>query len=300
MSSTVLGPPVGYVDLLNEETKEYIKKNAGKFQKSPLRPSASGKCARELYYELMEFSGKASYPKELMGPDVHRLLNLGHSVEYHVIKQFELLKSLFEIRYKQQVLSFQYLKAENNPGLSQWLEGSLDLVFWSEKYKCVADVKSKKDRSYGRMTAWEKMSGQLEHMESIEKIGDNSYWADNLEAFLLELNDPFFEANFKQLNLYACSDFLRERGIDHGAILQYNKNTSQLREVRFRPSLELYRKTIQKFQDVLTAVDTGNPELAPQEYAKGTFKCNYCAYKAQCWGTAEEKTQKAMKKVGKT
>lgn len=280
----LLGPSRGYVDMLDEATTRYLKKDT--YNKTPIRPSAAGKCARELYFELMEFSGRAQYPKELKSPEVHRLLNLGHSVEYHVIKQFELLKDLFEIRYKQQVLSFTHYKAERDPKLTQWLEGSLDLVFWSDKYKCVADVKSKKDSTYGRKRGWESTAEKLEGMASVVPIDGSgqSFYVDDLAAFLDELKDPFFAANFLQLNLYANSQFLLERGINHGAILQYNKNTSEMREVRFKPSRELYEKNLTKFGNVIKAVDLGQPELAPKEHEFGSMKCRYCPFSKQCWG----------------
>lgn len=286
---TILGPPTGYVDLLDAVTTANLQKqqDEGKgFQKTPLRPSASGACSRELMYQLEEFHGLANYPKELITPETSRLFSLGHSVEWNVIKQFEQLRDVFDIRYKQQSLSFAYLEAKNNPKMSQWLEGSLDMVFWSEKWKCVADVKSKKDKfhSYYK-TDWDATTAKLSAMKSVAAIGDSScaFWVENLEEFLVELNNPFFEANFVQLNMYANSSFLKERGVNHGAIIQYSKNDSRLREIRFRPSASLYEKTIEKFRNVLKAVDEKKPELAPRDYALGSIKCAFCSYKSECW-----------------
>lgn len=280
-NSKLLGPEVGYIDLLDAAT---IENSAKEFKgKSPLRPSAAGYCPRELYHGLQEFHGLAKYPKEARAPNVSRLLNLGHSIEWHVIKEFQALRDIFELKYKQQSLSFAKLVATQHPEWTQWLEGSLDLVLWSSKYKCVADVKSKKDAQYGRESTWDKTSKQLSSMRSVEKITAQAFWVNDLIPFLDELNDPFFAANFKQLNLYAGSEFLRERGVDHAAIIQYNKNTSMQREVRFRPCRVQYDKTIKMFQDVLTAVDTNNPDLAPKEHRLGSFKCKFCPYKKECW-----------------
>lgn len=282
---SVLGPEVGYIDLLNHETTELLKREEeGKSKYTPIRPSASGKCTRELYYQLMEYHGYAKYPKELKKPDTHRLLNLGHSIEYHLVKQFELLADFFAIRYKQQVLSFKYFKAKN-PKHSQWLEGSLDLVFWSEKYKCVADVKSKGGGwdFKARKSRWDSTSDKLQAMSTVKPLSDNAYWVENLEDFLDELDDPFFAANFTQLNMYANSEFLKERGIDHGAIIQYHKQDSKLREVRFKPSKALYEKTLKKFGKVIEAVDTGNEALATRDYAADSFKCRYCDFRKTCW-----------------
>jgi hypothetical protein len=293
--SKILGPSVGYVDLLNHATTEMLKKEKadGKdFQKSPIRPSAAGACTRELFYQLMQYSGRAKYQTEIHEPETHRLLNLGHSIESHIVRQFELLSEFFEIRYKQQVLSFSYLEAKNDKKLSQWLEGSLDLVFWSEKFKCVADIKSKKDKfSSFHRTNWDEMTGKLSNMKSVEIIEgldpskpNVAFWVENLDDFLKELNDPFFEANFLQLNLYANSDFLKERGVNHGAIIQYCKNDSRLREIRFKPSKALYDKTVKKFQNVITAVDEGKPEIATKDYVLGSIKCAFCKFSSECWG----------------
>jgi hypothetical protein len=195
----ILGPQVGYVDLLNHQTTELLKREAanGGYNKTPIRPSAAGKCTRELFYELMEFHGQAKYEKELKTPSVHRLLNLGHSIEWHVVKQFELLKEFFEIRYKQQVLSFKYLEAKSHPEYSQWLEGSLDLVFWSDRFKCVADVKSKGGGwdFKARKSKWDSTTDQLVNMSTVQVIHQDdtgngkfappqSFWVEDLEAFI--------------------------------------------------------------------------------------------------------------------
>ncbi len=282
----ILGPQVGYIDLLDAATKAKIEKEdkeGGGFQKTPIRPSSAGNCSRELYYQLMEFHKRAKYEKELINPETHRLFALGHSVEYSLLRQFELLSKVFELKYKQQVLSFKYLEAKNDPKLSQWLEGSLDVVLWSDKYKCVADVKSKKDGFFGPFkTRWQESSEHLHKMKSVKSISEHSFWVEDLPAFLIELDDPFFAANFMQVNLYANAEFLIERGVNHGAIIQYNKNTSQLKEVRFKPSRALYEQTVAKMGNVIQAVDTDNIKLAPQDHPLGSMKCAYCKYASTC------------------
>jgi hypothetical protein len=286
--SNILGPPKGYITLLDEATTAKLtadNKSGAEYQKTPLRPSAAGKCTRELYYELMQFHKLAKYETEVRPPNVHRLLSLGHSIEWSLLKQFDLLKNMFEVRYKQQVLSFAHLKAKNKPELSQWLEGSLDLVLFSEKYKCVADVKSKGDGYdfQARKPKWAAMGEKLASMRCVETISPDAFWVEDLETFLADLKDPFFEANFLQLNMYANSDFLMERGIDHGAIIQYRKNDSALREVRFKPSRPLFEQTIAKFQKALDAVDQDDDELASRDYSPESFKCRYCAFHEVCW-----------------
>lgn len=293
----MIGPDKGYVDILNHLTVERLKelRETGKdVSKTPLRPSAAGSCERELAYNLMEFHKLAKYDKPLNTADGHRIFSLGHSIEYNLIKEFrDIMGDFFQIKYQQQSLSWGKLTAHKNPSMTQFLEGSLDLVLWSDKFKCIADVKSKKDKySSWRNSSWDEYADKLSKMRSVKQISENSYYADDLDAFITELHDPFFAANFLQLNLYANSDFIIERGIDHGAIFQYNKNTSQLREVRFRPSPTLAKYVIDKMQAALNAVDNGNPELAVKEFQLGSIKCAFCSYTKMCW--SEEDPKKAF------
>jgi hypothetical protein len=286
--SEIPGPPVGYVDLLNFGTEESIKKEAEKGRMySPIRPSSSGKCTRELSYELMEYSKQASYEKPLITPETQRIFSLGHSVEWNIIKQLEQnAGEFFRVRYKQQGLSFFRIEATNRPEMSQWVEGSIDACFFSNEWKAVVDFKSKKDKfSSWYSTNWDETTAKLKGMKSVRMLGDSgtSFWVDDLEAFLEELDDPFFAANFLQLNLYANAQFLKERGIDHAAIIQINKNDCRLREVRFRPSEAVYLRIREKFEAAMAAADAGNPELAPRDYTLGTVKCAFCDFKKECW-----------------
>jgi hypothetical protein len=285
----VLGPPnTGYTDLLNHLTEEHLKEQraTGKDRsKTPLRPSAAGQCTRELAYALMEHHGFANYEKKINSAEGHRIFSLGHAVEYDIIKHMrELMKGYFEIKYTQQSLSFARLEAKNNPKLSQWLEGSTDLVLWSEKHKCIADIKSKKVKySSYRDDNWTEFSDKLRRLPSVHVLSDTAFWVEDLPQFLLEVNDPFLAANFLQLNLYAMNPFIVERGIDHASIIQYDKNSSRLREIRFKPSKELYDYIILKMQTALNAVDEEKPELAPRDFQLGSIKCAFCDFAKECW-----------------
>ncbi len=62
-----------------------------------------------------------------------------------------------------------------------------------------------------------------------------------------------------------------------------------MREVRFRPSLELYNNVRQKFQTALNAVAGGDPEKAPRDFTLGSSKCAFCPYSKQCWQTDSKK-----------
>lgn len=292
MSTKILGPEMGYIDILNHATNDHIKnqRECGKdTEKTPIRPSSSGKCTRELAYELMEHKGFARYEKESHTAEIQRVFGLGHSVEYHVIREIDtMLKEYFTTRYKQQVLSFKYLTSEIDPSLNQWLEGSLDLVLWSDKYKCIVDVKSKKAKySSYRASDWEEYSEKLNNLPSVTTISDSSFYVEDLELFIKDIKDPFLAMNFYQLNLYACNPFIIERGIDHAAIIQYNKNTSELREIRFKPSLKLYNEIIHKFQNVIEVVATKEPERASKDHSLGSMKCAFCSFNKMCWSDAD-------------
>jgi hypothetical protein len=276
----ILGPEVGYVDILNHETEVFINSENNGQKYYPLRPSASGNCTRELAYALAEYQGLVKYEKKPQTSETHRLLSLGSSIEWHLLRQIEEKAKLIKVKYKQQVVEFYRLEGANAP----LIEGSLDAVFFTQDFKAVVDFKSKKDKFHQfARSDWDATTEKLQRMASVKTISSTSFWVEDLEAFLDELNDPYFAANFLQLNGYACTEFLKTRGIDHGAILQYNKNDSRLREVRFKPSDKLYEKIKHKFQVAFDAVAAGNPELAPKDFNLGSTKCAFCPYSQQCW-----------------
>ncbi len=282
----LLGPDVGYTDLLNHETMDLMEEQAeATSDYHPIRPSSSGNCTRELTYQLMEYTGQAKFSKKVDSAESHRLLNLGGFIETHLIKMFDKFLKVFKIRYKQQMVEFYRLTSKTDSALSHIVEGSIDLCFWSPKYKCVIDVKSKKDKfSVAYSSQWDETSAKLAGMQSCVRISETAFWVEDLEKFVEELRDPFFVSNFLQLNGYACTEFLKSRGVDHAAIVQYNKNDSRVREIRFKPSVALFEKVKQKFQTVLDAVGAKDIELAPRDYALGSIKCAFCPYSKQCWG----------------
>ena len=156
-------------------------------------------------------------------------------------------------------------------------------MFNNGQHKILADVKSKKDKfSSTHKSKWDEDDAKYSSMKSLRILGKSSYYADDLEAFLEELNDDFFAANFLQLNLYCNSSFARERSISTGAILQYNKNDSRLREVRFRPSKALFDKVEAKFRAAAAAAEAGDPMIAKQSALPGSMKCSFCSYNKIC------------------
>jgi hypothetical protein len=124
----------------------------------------------------------------------------------------------------------------------------------------------------------------------VKVIDERGFWVEDLEAFIKDLsdpeglNDPWLAANFQQLNIYCMSEFLQERGIDFGFILQFNKNDSRIREIRFKPSAKVLELTKLKFQTVVDAVDKhSDPTHAPRDYTKDSATCRYCPFRRMCW-----------------
>lgn len=283
----LLGPEVGYTDMLDYHIMEKAAKEAAGPKKfNPLRPSSSGQCGRKLAFEFNQFRGNASYSGEVRTAAVNRLLDFGHSVEYHLLKHFQGMEAL-QVKYKQAVVTFFPL--ENG----QLIEGSIDFVLWSEKHKAVGDVKSKGDKySSWTKSKWDEDTEKLRRMKTVQTISDTAFWVDDLDAFLEELNDPFFSDNFIQLNGYANTEFLKQRGVDHAFILQYCKNDSRIREVRFRPSRTVYEKVEAKFKSVQRAIDDHqDPMLVPRDYKLGSIRCAFCPFSKECWGPAADARQ---------
>lgn len=279
------GPEVGYTDLLDAEIRERITKQAEDNKFFPLRPSSAGACARKLAYDLMEYEGKAKYAKEEMEPNVYRLLNLGHSVEYSAIRNLELIPGI-NIRYKQQVVTLFKLdsRAANIP--APLIEGSMDGVLWSDEFKGVFDIKSAKDGfSVAYKTRWDETLDKFRKMSSLVQIGAEAWYADDLDALLKELNGDFLSDNLVQLNMYACSDFLVERGIDHAVIYKYGKNDSRHYEIRFKPSKKVFEAVQKKFNAIYQAVGENKPEKVERESFLGSARCGFCPYQQECWQT---------------
>jgi hypothetical protein len=229
---------------------------------------------------MREYAGLETFKIAPMSGEQTLLFDLGHAIESHLIRNIRQHFKAAEVKFTQQVLDFGMIEAVNDVRLSQHFEGSIDLCLYSEKHKCCVDVKSKGDYYdfRKRKTAWDAMDDKFDTMESVTRISDRAVWVEDLIAFLDELDDPFFRSNFVQLNLYLNSDFLKDRGVDHGAIIQYQKNKSKLREIRFKPSKKLYDMTREKMVNVVRAVDESNIELAPAEYPAGSYKSRYCDF----------------------
>lgn len=283
----IKGPQdVGYVDILNACTDEAIAERVKK-KSNPIRPSGAGKCTRELAYGLMEYTGQESYPVEPYTAEVNRIFSSGHALEYDLIKQFRMhCSEFFKVKYTQTPLEIFEFKNATEQELLQnmFVEGSNDLCFVSDEWKCVVDFKTTKEKfSAFYKDSWDEMLAKLSNMKSVTKISETSFWVEQLPRFLEEFNDPFKNGNFEQLNLYAHSAFMRRRKFDHCAIIYYSKNTKRLMEIRFKPSKLVYRKIKKKFETAIAAADIGEPTNAPRDYQLGSVKCAFCDYKDACW-----------------
>lgn len=299
--SKMLGPDCSYMDILYHAVEKNGK--ATKYPKRlPLRPSSSGKCTRELAFKMMEYLGKEQYEPEVLEPQKKMLLDLGHFVEKHMNKWMWEAKEWFRSKYKDQVVGFYDLNASDIAeidGDKLHIEGEIDDVYWSDVHKCIVDYKSKGDK-FNRFfkTEWDETNEKLaRYTTQFSQLG---FWIEDLDKFVDEYPDPnkYFISNFLQLNGYACTEFIRSKGIDHAAIIQYNKNDSRVREIRFKPSMKLFDSVRQKFQTALDAAGKGDPMLAPMDFSLGTSKCGFCQFRGLCYPNMSEKA--VMKEYFKT
>lgn len=270
------GPPAGWIDILNDRVNKRLVEEAKEgVRYHPIRPSSAGKCLRALTLDLMEYRGYRKFKRDPIEADLDRLFKLGHSIEYNLLRDFYQVEGLKQ-KYKQQVLSFGKLE-RGKKGLSEEiLEGSLDMCFVTNKFKGIGDVKSKKDKhSSVFKTQWQENIDKYSRMDSIQSIGPSSFYIDDLPRFLAELGEDFMEDNFYQLNFYAMNPFIQERGFDHAFLLYYNKNTSQLMEMRFKPSKVLYDAVLEKFNKASVLADKGEvPEAC--DFTTGSIKFAFC------------------------
>lgn len=296
----ILGPQVGYIELLEHYTKKKIEANSGTQRWMPLRPSAAGKCARELAYEYDAYKNETKYEITPRTVESTRILDFGNSVEYHLIRQFEdafKYSKDIKVKYKQQKLLFFKLPSGDT------IEGSIDSVFVSEKFKVLIDYKSKKDKfSSFYASKWTEDSQALRENKFVTEFGVESFYIDDLKGFLENLNDAFFAQNFQQLNLYFFDEghFLRNVGVDHAALIYYNKSDSRIREIRFKPNEEVYNAVKEKFIRVDNAITQGKgPDSVERDFNLGSLKCAFCDYNKVCWGDNAEPLKDYFKTLPK-
>lgn len=263
------GPPVGYTDLLDHAIVEGQKENKDK-KYYPLRPSAAGFCALKLAQDLMTYYGYAEYTRESISPGLTRLFKLGHSIEYSTLQYFNNVP-LFDVKYKQQLVTcFRLVDGT-------LIEGSCDACFISDKWKAVMDVKSTKDKfSRAFSTQWVERFDKFDGMNSLSKLSDTAWYADDVIEFMKEYGDDYLFDNIYQLNLYASTDFMKERSIDHCVIYKYNKNDSRHYELRFKPTDILAKEVEDKFNAIVTAVKKKDISSIKPTCKLGTMRGAFC------------------------
>jgi len=281
------GPPVGFTDLMDyaqtQKYQEFVDDPKKKF--NPLRPSAAGYCARRLAYATSEFRGLSTYDQPTREPATTRLLDLGYSVEYHSLKNLSLLEH-FDVRYKGHSVELFPIK-RGGKIKNEICEGKLDAVMYSEKYKAILDVKSKKDKfSAVYKTGWEEELAKLHDMEHTASISPTAIYITNLSKFIEELGDDFLADNLYQLNAYAYSAFMRKR-VKFAFLYRYCKNDSRHMEIRFTPSKKVFDYVKKKFNDVSLKVDKGEINNVEKEWYLGSSRCAFCPYSSVCWGDVD-------------
>jgi hypothetical protein len=269
----MLGPKTSYITLLEEN---YEAETA--HDRSPLRPSAAGYCARKLAHEYHSYL--KSEPKiDTIDSRTSRIFKLGHKIESAVIEEFETLKN-FKVIYKQQVVDHGLLA----DGTSL-LEGSMDWCLVNAEAKVIMDAKSRKDRpSSDGYTGWDEDGSRLMDLPSVRQIDIYGFWIEDIEKFIEESNDSSLIQNIIQLNVYATSKFCLDRGIDHASIIRYNKNDSRLLEIRFKPNRNVLNQVICKFNAVLNST---NPEQIPCSCKPGSQQAHWCDYNGVIVETGE-------------
>jgi hypothetical protein len=281
----ILGPPKSFVTLLDEALlakAEQEKLSKGNY---PLRPSASGYCGRKLAHELSAWMGYSEKAWEYKKPSVIRLLNLGHAIETQALRELAQIKG-FDVRFKQQVVEMFKLPS------GRIIEGSVDSVMWSEEHKALLDVKSVGLRfhsSHGN--SWAAMIDKYDRMSSMKRFDNNAWWVEDPVAFLAEVGEDALVANITQINLYACTQFMKDRGVNIGVVYRYNKANSELMEIRFKPSQELFEQVRVKYTLIEEKVNAKALDEVPKDFTLGSQACAFCPYASKCWPQKDAKRE---------
>lgn len=282
--NNIPGPEVGINQIVDAFTHKVLEERATGPKYHPLRPSSSGKCETELGHEYMEYKGYSSYPADLKDPSVHRLLNLGDPIEYHANREmenaFKKMNTPIQLKYKQQTVSLFRLEHDNS-----MIEGKIDLWLEGPDWRALADWKSKGDKySQFYKSSWDEFIEKLVKTGHAVAFGEGAVFITDLEKFIDTNVDVFFNNNLYQLNAYAHSEFIKERKPTFCSILQYNKNDSRIREVRFLPNEAVFERVRVKFNKVAKTVDeTKSIEGLKKEYILGSQKCAFCRFNKECY-----------------
>jgi len=277
------GPQMGLNQIVDAFTLAISEEEAKTMKWNPLRPSSAGKCARELAFEYAQYKGYLPVERQVVEPALSRIFSLGHSIEWHAIdhmkRAFAKMPTPIQIRYKQQVVDICVLHD------GSVIEGSIDMWLDGGDWRCLADVKSKGEKfsSYYK-SSWEEFLQKVLNTGFAKSIGEDAAYITDLPKFIVAVNDPWFARNLYQLNLYACSEFAQKKDITFCSIIQYGKNTSRLREIRFSPDLALAENRREMFKLIAKTVDeTKDPMQVQKSHVLGSSACGFCDFRAKCW-----------------
>lgn len=274
----MLGPSKSYLTLVDEQYQPPLLIND-----SPLRPSAAGECEHSLFLKYQAWKQKTPVSRVLTARE-QRIFDLGFAVEDLIVEQFSKVPG-FKVLFAQQIIDHGLI-----PGSTQLFQGSMDWCWVSEEHKVVMDAKSRKDRSWGNSSSWDKDIAEATQFGT--SIDSNGVFISNVEEFVDKSKDDTLIKNIKQLNIYATSSFCQVRGIDHASIIRYNKNDSRQFEFRFHPSQLLLEHVKEKFGRVASAsapytfVDVCRPGSISQQYCDGC-----CGKQYQTVGRSQGETK---------
>ena len=281
------GPQNGIPDLIDMALMQRQSEETGNY--FPLRPSSAGYCSRRLAHQLESYYGIAEHPREERKPETIRLLNLGNSIEWHSIKNFDMIANLapeLKVRWKQQGVSLFRLDPVVGE-IAPLIEGSIDLCLVNQETgeAGIVDCKSKGDKfNVAFKSDWDAQADKFNGMKTLIKLTDQSWYAPELEPFLDELNDVYFSHNFVQVNSYCCTDWAKDHQVSYGAIYRYNKNSSKHIEIRFKPSDKMFQKLKVKFNNIYRNVVLGTIENIKPDCFLGSPLCAYGPLNNLCWG----------------
>lgn len=296
----MLGPKWSLTELVDRAiTQEIDRQDTERreaprhLKKFPLRPSASGDCARKLWYEGREWEGAANFDRRKIDPRLYRIFSFGHAVEYDAIKHLRLISKLkgFEgakVNYTQQHVDLFVL--EDGRLISGAIDGAIELP---DAPPGMFDIKSVGDGfSMVANTRWDQVIQKFTELNSVNVLHRSdekhessvAFGIDNLRDFISEFGaDDFFVNNLIQLNAYCHSDFARKRGMDQWAsVFRVNKNSQKLMEVRFKPCARTFDETERKFNYVNQAI--WKNEEVKRSFYLGSARCGLCPYSQTCWG----------------
>lgn len=285
VSKSILGPEKSFTRMVDEAllAKAEADKNGPGY--NPLRPSSSGYCARKLAYDYSAFKGYSEKIHEDRKPSVIRLLNLGHAVEYQALKELDMIPG-FSVKFKQQVVDLFKLPSGKR------IEGSVDALMVSDDHKVLLDVKSVGLRWHSAFgNSWRSLMEKYDRMQTMQQFDENAWYIDDVIAWLDEIGEDALVANVTQVNLYACSAFMQERGVEVGVVYRYCKANSETMEIRFKVSPELFERVKQKYSLIETKVEERKIEEVPKEFVLGSQACGFCPYQALCWPEANAKKE---------